>query len=455
MPAPYLAIPPLGTLLNQQSQAQYVASLQASLAAPQVYNGLALPGLPASSWGATSMGPYFVNSEAASLASLNQALVDMGSGGYFALAASANLQYTAANAPTPAQIGTSPWVDLGAQQWFNQYRQPPQPTIGMMNVAATASASTSPIPAGGLVVVDSLGHSFTNEATITPVQSGNVQGFFTATGSGSAFNIANGTSLTITTGPAGLTVTTYPSAPYDPPSVYQWYQSGQAGADIESDSSLISRCYNQWTSLGTGSPAGTWENWCFAASNEVRYAKAVADGLGGVQLYVFGSFAPVSLGALNAIGNYIGGRGTGNTTATRAPQCVFIASGSPQNCGIIQPVTAITIYGAASASGTAPSLASSALTGLLLAAPVGGYRLSTATPAVTGISNSDFVEAIMDALGGANGPVTKVLVSLDNSGSGGAGPTIGADFLMPAAGGLPVVALPPDDFHITYTAISP
>jgi hypothetical protein len=221
------------------------------------------------------------------------------------------------------------------------------------------------------------------------------------------------------------------------PAASSWLTT--SGTDLQSDESLIAQCLNQWTGLGTGSPQGAWENWCFAASSEIRYAIAQATGLGTTKLTVWGDGADVSEDGLAAVEAFV---------ESRMPLGSSLAPGSPVNAVAIDLTMAATLYGPASAQAASIEAAETALRNLVLTTPLGGNPIGPGTPETFGISNSDIATAITNA----SLPITRVVVSVDN----GDGLEEGADFLMPTSAGVPVVAQVPsgsNPFGISWTSV--
>lgn len=430
-------LPPLSQLLEVQTTAQIAATLTGFLQNP----GNGLPPFPVNGWGSTSAGPWIVGSESYALSDLYQTVVNVTMGGYFQLAAQ-----LAPGWPNPT--GTSPWVDYGAQQFYNQIRMPSQPTIGPFTFTTSSVAGPYTVTTGQLQVLATNGSLYTNVTAFTIPRNGSINATVQAVTPGSLANIANGTALTLATALPGVTVGTYPLSG-SPWYTVPWTDTGlaQAGSNTESDASLISRCINQWSAMGTGSPAAAYVNWAFAASNETRYCITQPTGLGGVNVTVYGSGADVS-GTWNPSTNTgTGGLGLiGSYMLPRIPQCVFLAA--LQNAAQITPVTSIQLYGPGTSKNSALAAANAALTLLIQTAPPGGYLLSGAVPSSTGISNSDFVNAIVNSSGIGN--IGKAVVSVNNN---GAGLIAGADFFMPTTGGVPVVAVVPSSFNISWNSV--
>jgi hypothetical protein len=372
-------------------------------------------------------------------------------GGYFQLASSAALV-------DPA-TGTSPWVDYGAQQFYNQLRMQSQPTVGPFTFTAAAGAGPYTISANQLQIQSATGVLFTNVNGFTIPAGSGISSTVTAINPGSAGNIANGTSLTLTTSLPGVSIQTNPASGPTP-----WYAAGQAGSNIESDASLIARCLNQWVAMGTGSPIGAYINWAFAASNEVRYVNVLPTGVGSVNVYVYGDGGQVSTAGLIAIQRYV---------SARMPTCSFIAPGytsvpgaipsqgmpigaSPLNINPVgQTNFSAVLYGPSTAQTAGLAAAAAALQLLVQGTPVGGYPIAPGTPDTYGIANSDFVTAIQQS----NSAITKVVVSVHN-GSGSIAPgDAGNDLIMAPDLGVPRIAqVPPapslpGSWSLTWTSV--
>ena len=414
-------IPPLSQLLNAQTPAQIESTLLSFLAAA---------GLPSSNWAATSVPSLMVESSTKVLGAFQQQIVTLGNAGYFQLASQSSLQ--------TGPGGTSPWVDLGAQQFYNNLRQQPQAVNGSFSFTTSALAGPYNIIANQLKITDATGNVFKNTGAFTIPKNGTVIAQVQALSPGSQANIVNGTPLTLSTSLAGVTVSTSPAmgSPL-------WYMTGQAGTDIESDQSLIARCLNQWPGQGTGSPVGAWINWIFAASNEVRYVKVQATGYGAEKITVWGNDGPVSNTGLINITSYVN---------PRIPNSIFIAPGSPQNAGVIpiNPASGsgnyatmnIVLYGPQSAQVGATAAAISALALLVQITPLGGYPIAPGAPDTYGVSNAFFVAACRNA----NSSITRVDISVTNYVNGSAilvpsGP--GTDLIMTPTAGVPAALQTP------------
>lgn len=433
--------PSLAQLMQVQTTAQYVAQIKAFLSNP----GNGLPPLPANGWGITSMGTWFTESQAAAMSSLSQAQAASAQAGFLRLAGSPELNIPAGQ---PGE-GTSPWLDILAQNQFQLERLPAVTTVLQATLTAAANVGPVNVATGRVTFTDGNGNFWANSATTDGTTSGSIPTgggavfTFTCTAAGAAGNASPTTAVTLTTSMPGVTARLGVS-PFDPGTSC----ITSAGADVESNDSLIARCQNRWGELGTGSPQGAWINWCHQASSEVRFATTVPTGLGSVQVVVWGANSNVSPDGLSAIEAFI---------RWRMPNVSFLAPGlkyvpgdpgtyNVANSPAIQLVTAIQLWGPASAQQASVPAVIAALTLLVAATPVGGFAIEAGTPDTYGISNSDMVTACTDAAAA----LTKVVVSVNNNSTG---LVAGADFVMPPAGGLPVVARAPADFVISWTSV--
>jgi hypothetical protein len=387
-------------LVSAQSEQEIEAVIIGFLQNP----GGDLPPLPATSWSSTSLGTYFLKSESLVLSQLSMVQSRTAMGGYFQLAADPSLQFTSG-----PLAGTSGWVDLGAEQFYNLTREQASTTVRTVTVTAATGVGPTNITSNSTQIVDSLGNIFVcDESGIVPI-GGSKSLQFHAQQPGSQGNLPNATPVKLVTAIAGVTVALGDII--------------TGGTDIESDQSLIARCLNQWTSLGTGSPQGAWINWCFAASPEVRYATTLAFGDGTVGVCVYGDGNDVGAAGLSAIGTYI---------TSREPQCISIAPGSPINASPIQLNMTAQIYGPASASVAGLAAATTALSLLIQTTPVGGYAIAPGTPDTFGISRSDLETVITNS----SAAITKVVVTVSGAPASG-------DFIMPPDSGVPRVATAP------------
>jgi hypothetical protein len=376
-----------------------------------------LPPLPATSWSSTSLGTYFLKSESLVLSQLSTVMVRAIMGGYLQLAADPSLRYT-----TGPLAGTSGWVDIAAGQFFNLTRLPATTTVRNVVLTAATGVGPSNITSNSTQITDSVGNVFVCDTSgIVPI-GGTKTLPFHCQQPGSQGNLSNATPVKLVTSIAGVTVALGDII--------------TGGTDIESDASLIARCLNQWTTLGTGSPQGAWQNWCFAASPEVRYATTLAFGDGTVGVCVYGDGNDVGDGGLAAIGTYL---------SPRIPQCISVAPGSPINASPITLNMSAVIYGPASASVSGLAAATTALAQLVQTTPVGGYPISPGTPEQYGISLSDLESAISTS----TPAITKVVVTVSGAPASG-------DFVMPPDSGIPRVVKAPsgsNPFGLTWTNV--
>lgn len=485
MTLPVVQSPPLATLLQQSMFASVQTQAENLFLNPGTgINGQPLAPLPATSWGATSWGPYIINLEALAISTLSQYVVVLGNAVYLSTSSipiiaptgvpnqtPPTLQYTAATAAAAGlpnyYVGTSPWTDAQLTQSYNTSRGQPVTTILTVTFSAAAGVGPTQVTTGQLTVTDGAGNYYSNialppsiaaqylTAGTIPLASGPGQLVvaFSATVPGAQANIANsGQALSLVTQLPGVTVQTWAATPIGSFTVNA-SALVQTGANIESDASCIARGYNQWGTMSSGSPGGAMSNWCFATSSEVRFATTQATGLGTISVYVYGGGAPVSSAGLAAIAQFM---------TARFMQGTYLAPGSPMNAvtlpvnpsstsGITCATVTVQVWGPQSAKSAGVIAIANALASLINNAPVGGYPIAPGVPDLFGIANSAFV----DATGNAAPAATRIIVNVGNYRLGTLQPNsgAGADLLMPTASGVPVVSTLANPFVSGVTII--
>jgi Baseplate J-like protein len=434
---------------------------------PDGNNGLAwaylcpsnnLPAFPTTSWQPGSFGDENLQLDSIVFAFWQIAISNIAAMGCLATAANPALQ--------TGPGGTSPWVDVAAEQVFNETRQQPTTCVGYFTLTDAGGLGPTVVTAGSVQASDGNGHTYKNvnayDGTVpgftgsfsggTIPKNGSLICLFTAAGTGSSYNIAPSTPLSLLTALPGVTVScpaligsqfsTPPFTLYPQPILpfgTQWIVS--PGTDVETDASLIQRCQNKWGETSTGSPSGTWQNWCFNASADVRTALVNPTGFGTVPVTVYGNNTGVSNADLTTITNYI---------QTREPTCIVIANGGAQNAPAVPCYVTVTLYGPASVQTSATAAALGAVLNLIQNTQVGGNNIIPGTPDQTGIANDAFTTAAQVAAG-AQG-VTKCTAAVAQA--YGDSSVLGADFLMPPdpATGLSAYASATDPAHsVTQT----
>ena len=434
--------------------------------------------MPTTSWQEGSVPQTSLQMDSVVITFWQNVIATIAQTGFLSYASNPALQRTSG-----PMAGTSPWVDVIAQQFFQLLRSQNTQMVGYFLLTDTAGVGPITITPGSKQVSDGAGHTYTNtnpfDGTV-PGFSGSFSGgvipkngsllcMFSANTNGSAFNIAPGSTLTLTTATPGISVTNpivstlttttpvwFPLPALYPPAVSNSYLV-TPGTDVESDASLTQRCWNKWSELGTGSPIPAMKNWCFAAgpaaghSNEVRNAIVQATGFGGVNVVLYGNNAGVSAQALADVAAYFQTQATASApTMGRLPGCTVLAPGSPANAIPLPCWFQITLWGPSQAQAAASAAAYNAVLSLIQNTPVGGYPITPGTPDQYGISNGFFVQAALDAARPFGVTACKV-----STGYSSTSLVAGSAFFMPPdpATGIPVVAAVPSGMTQGFGAL--
>jgi hypothetical protein len=268
------------------------------------------------------------------------------------------------------------WLDLVAQNFYQLTRNASVATQGTVTLSDPQSAGPFTITAGQLWIADtpslasSTPYRYSNVAGGTLPKGGTLTLTVAAEQPGSVYNRPAGNLTTLLTSLPGVTVS----------NASNWITV--QGADPESDVALATRCQAQWSALGKGATAATYDLWARTASSEVTRTKVQQDGTvaGQVDIYLAGAAGAVSAAAVTAVTNYI---------ASRLPLCVVQSTAAATN---LAATIAGTVY-CFSASLTAAQAAVAAnLTALIAATPVGGTlylsQVIEAINAPIGVRNS-------------------------------------------------------------------
>lgn len=177
----------LDSLLVVKTATIYKAELLADLADPAIVGGT---GLPATSWQAGSVPRTLIAGQAEISADLHTSLRNLANAGFLNSAAD----------------GGDDWLTLLAFEQWDVTRDAPVATVG---IATLTDAGGGPhvIAAGALIASDDVsGHQYRNITGGTLALSGTLALRFQAVGTGSAYNIGNGSMTTLVTALAGVSV---------------------------------------------------------------------------------------------------------------------------------------------------------------------------------------------------------------------------------------------------------
>lgn len=190
---------------------------------------------------------------------------------------------------------TGAMLTLYSRARFSNERTPAQKAIGDF-LLSNSGAAPVVLTAGQLIISDSYGVQFTNREGGTVPAGGSLSVEVEATKAGADGSIANGSTLTLVTSLAGVTVTNPGPGDSNP-----WY-AVQVGADAETDAELRERNATKWGLLAVEKTATALQNLALAQSG-VSKALVVDNNPRGpftVDIYISGQAAIVSTAEIEA-----------------------------------------------------------------------------------------------------------------------------------------------------------
>lgn len=239
-----------------------------------------VPVLQASAWQTGSVPLSLVENDAAVLEDLYALVRVLGAGGFL-------------------ETASGPWLDLLASNVYAFTRFPGVPTVGVVRLTDSAGGGPFTLLDGQVTVQATSGQRFTSVGAYTVPQAGFVDVTVRAEQPGAAYNVANNTITSLVTAIPGVLVS-------NPPLVSGTWVTTQ-GADEESDELLRLRCRNRWSTLGTGSPASTYDLWAKTADPTITRTRVQASPTvaGRVEVYLAGASGPAGPLAVSNATTYI------------------------------------------------------------------------------------------------------------------------------------------------------
>lgn len=234
---------------------------------------------PARAWQPLSFLRWTVESESSLLAEVGAVVAEIAKGMH-------------------ARTARGGWLDLLAENLFDDARKPAVHTIG--EVLLTDVAGVGPVTisvgqqwfANGSKTLRYVVHALPYGSAV-PL-SGSLRVSVRAEIAGAAYNVGvNAISQLITSIP-GVTVSNPAIG-----STGTWITV--QGVDVEKDEQLFPRLLDKWATLGTGSNDGAYRYRALAASPEVTRVRVYSPGGGAVRVIVAGPSGPVSAAALAAV----------------------------------------------------------------------------------------------------------------------------------------------------------
>ncbi len=248
---------------------------------------LAGSGFPVASWSKVALPRYFVETEAA-MKEDQGAVVKR-------LASTSSIRLAKAEGPE--------YVEFCASDIYDEVPNPATFTQGICVVEDAGGVGPDTLQAGAVWVanVDRSKRfkiiSFPDGSNIVPLN-GSIRVLVEAESAGADWNVGNDEIVEWITAKPGLSI----SNPQDISGT--WIT--QQGTDKEDEDSLINRCLDKWSTLGTGSNGEAYRYFARKASPEITRCNPYSPGNGEVKIIVAGPSGPVSFEALTAARELIG-----------------------------------------------------------------------------------------------------------------------------------------------------
>lgn len=233
--------------------------------------------VPTTSWHTGSWGDIVAHVEAEYAAEIDATIANIAMGGFLDLAA------------TITPEGGPGWLDLLAEGFFQEKRQPAVATRGDVRMATPIGVGPYIRPAGAITVSDaSRAFAFRNVEEAHIPYGGTAPVSFQAVKPGAAFNLSNGGITVLQTSLPGVTIATPAIA-----GTSSWIS--RQGTDVESNALLVARCKNKWGTIGSGSNDASYLYYATSASPEVTRTRIVSDPTTGiVKVVVAGPSGPLT-----------------------------------------------------------------------------------------------------------------------------------------------------------------
>lgn len=228
------------------------------------------------------------------------------------------------------ETATGDWLTLWAWDKYRVARAPATHAEGYFRLTVASGSGPHAISAAALLVTNgTLRWRSTNTASVNVTSAGAVDIPVRAEATGDDYNIANDASLTVVSPAlAGLSVS---NPAYDGGSF--WYTV--AGADAESDASLLARSYARWAALGRGATLTAYEYHATTAPDAPTITRANAvpgGGNGTITVYIAQGTSVASGGQVSTVQTYV-------NTVKAETDTVTVAAASAVAIEVIGTVT--------------------------------------------------------------------------------------------------------------------
>ena len=255
---------------------------------------LATEGFPTADWQAGSVPRSLVKGDAAALADLDTTVASLAGAAFLG---------TAAGLDDADEDEEASWLDLLAEQRFDESRVLATFAEWTLTLAASAAAGPYTITAGALIVATTAAVRFqgTNTTSVVVPLGGSVSITVKAQRKGTT---GNGTAPSVIVSPAlaGVSISAATLS--------------TSAIDRESDASLIQRCRDKWATLAEGQGTqAAYRYWCLNAVDGsgvscgiTRVAFGTIPGDGGVPIWVAGASGLIGAPQLSAAQTWVDAR---------------------------------------------------------------------------------------------------------------------------------------------------
>jgi len=257
-------------------------------------------------------------------------------------------------------LASGAWLTLLALSHYDVTRYVATRAAGSVTIAIASGSPGQTIQPGQLWIRTAAGlrYNSTNAAPVVIASGGSATIPFHAEATGSAYNVALGTGLTLVTPLAGLT------AAFLDVGTGTWLTT--QGADEETDALVRARCQARWATIGVQKTSDAYyalardsASGTTTVPNRVTVDASNPRGPGTVDVWIAGPAGPLSAPDEAAVSTYV---------TDRASPCTDVACANATSLPVT--VTATLYYTAQYTS--APSEAAANVTALIQALPIAG-----------------------------------------------------------------------------------
>lgn len=234
-----------------------------------------LANFPVASWHSGSLQRHTTETESSLFSDLSATIQNIGRAGFIKYA---------------AQVGDA-WVDLCAENVFDEVRKPALYTEGMWSLTDAGSIGPVTVQPGTFWVanVDKTKRYVNTEAFTVPL-GGTVNFAIKAESPGTDWNEGVDAITEILTPQPGFVGSNV--------ALENGTWITVQGANRETNEALVSRCLDKWATIGSGSNEGAYRYHALSSSSEITGCRVYSPGGGSVRIILRGDAGPVSAQSL-------------------------------------------------------------------------------------------------------------------------------------------------------------